>query len=79
MYSLCCMQSMSPWTRHLDGDKKEDRTPLLPHSNPPDLHRDEAGDSSAEASAPPVDEYPDPVKSSHDSQYAPESGYLVRL
>ena len=66
---------MSPWTKVIDGEKQDERSPLLPDGDAPpqDFH------DSAAASSPPVDGYPDPVKPSDDSQSISSSGYPVGL
>lgn len=70
-------QGMSPWTKVLNGGNREDTTPLLPDSDPPDLHRERDSSAPVAASSSPVDEYPDPVKPGREPQHASHHGYPV--
>ena len=70
---------MSPWTKFIDGKNREDTTPLLPDSEPPNLYRGGDASASAAGSASPADEYPDPVKPGRETEHTSFNGYPVWL
>ena len=70
---------MSLWTRHIHGEKEESHSPLLPDSAAPQLHRGQDSSYAQAASAPPADEYPDPVKPNYGLHSTSDNSYSVSV
>ena len=68
---------MSLWTKRIHGEEEESRSPLLPDSAAPELHRAQDSSYAQAASAHPADEYPDPVKPNHGSYSTSGNSYSV--